>query len=94
VSYYAKIHQYDNEKLLAICDQELMGTKFEHNDITLTVRPSFYEVLIEAKNATSLNVMGKRACELLIREGYVHPDIVMWIKTEDQTIGHVIVVRQ
>jgi len=100
MTFYAKVHQYQNEKLIAICDAELMGRTLKHNGIELNVSERFYgqleyskeEILIELKNATSVNVIGQDICEILIEENMVHEDTIMWIE-EDDKIGHVIVVK-
>ena len=101
MTYFAKIHHYENEKLIAICDGNLMGKQISHNGVKLKVLPRFYgeleydedEILSEIRTATSINVMGKKICDLLVENDLVLPETIMWIPHEDQHIGHAIVVR-
>lgn len=101
MTYLAKVHYFDNEKLIAICDENIIGKTFVHNGVELHIQPRFYgdlvyteeEILIELKNATSINVIGESICKLLIEHEFVHPDTIMWINNGDTKVGHVIVVK-
>jgi hypothetical protein len=102
MSYFLKIYQNQNEKLIAITDSNLIGAKFKHNGVNMSISSRFYgdleystdEVEIEIKSATSINAIGIDICNLLIESGYCHPDTILWMDFEDKKIGHVIVVKQ
>ena len=101
MKFRAKLHQYDNERLIAICDAELIGTSIHHNGVKLVIQERFYgeleysvdEIMIELRSASSYNVMGKNICQLLIEKGMIHPDTVLWLGLEPNLVGHAIVVR-
>ena len=85
---YSKIHRYNNEVLVAVCDQDLLGKvlRDEECDIRLEVSSDFYkgdlideEVLIgRLKRATMANLIGERCIEVASRldmiETIIHID--------------------
>ena len=101
MQFRVRIHQYGSEKLVAVCDSELINMEFEHNGVLLKVLPRFYgtldysaeEVLTELQSATSYNVIGENICHLLVQNGFIHPKTIIWFEKGDQKIGHAIVVR-
>jgi hypothetical protein len=101
VKFRAKLHKYDNEKLLAICDADLIGKSILHNGVKIIIQERFYgeiefsidEILIELKTASSYNVMGKNICKILTDESLLHPATILWMGDEDKPVGHAIVVR-
>ena len=71
------IHKTSNGKsIVAVCDQELLGKKFEENDLQLDLTGNFYKGTnlneIEAKKIIMrvyiINVVGKKSIEFCIRE--------------------------
>lgn len=100
MNFYVKIHENPREKLVAICDAEVIGKHINHNGVKLYINEKFYgskiypaeDVLHILKNSTSYNVIGKKICELLIEHNLIHPDTVMWIDDNENKIGHAIVV--
>jgi hypothetical protein len=96
-----KIHHHDDERLVAVCDADILGKKLSHNGVDLHVNDRFYgglecdldEVFRELNNCTSFNVFGKNICEILIEEGYVNPLTVLWIEDDGDKVGHSIMVR-
>ncbi|MHA2091312.1 MAG: DUF424 family protein [Candidatus Kariarchaeaceae archaeon] len=101
VTFHLKVHEFDKERLVAICDAKLCGKSIIHNGVKLKIQERFYgmdsyneaEVLQEITKCTSLNAFGKKICELLLKHKLVHPASIMWIEDGDETIGHVILVR-
>lgn len=65
--------------LVAVCDEDVLGETFESDDISLTVTEEFYggEAVDESAVVDSLsraavaNLVGTRAVELAIEEGFV-----------------------
>lgn len=97
--FFAKVHKIENEVILAVCDSELSGTRFRHNGVTIRVTEYFYgsedyyesEIISMFTSATQINAMGERVTNLLIREGIVHPDSVLWMEhPKIGKVGHVI----
>jgi len=71
--------------LVAVCDRELLGKTFEDGDVSLSVTEEFYggdpvddEAVAEALAAASVaNLVGTRAVEFAVEEGYVDEDNVL-----------------
>ena len=101
MTFRAKLHQVKNEKLIAICDAEIVGKTFLHNGVKITIQERFYgdmeysldELLVELRSASSYNIMGARICKILVELDLVHPDTILWFGDDNHQVGHVIVVR-
>ena len=101
MTFYFKIHQNGNEKIAAICDEEIRENTFLHNGVKIRVKGEFYgkeifekdEILLELTSCTSINAFGKRICDILIEQKIVHPRTILWITEGENKIGHVIAVR-
>jgi hypothetical protein len=82
-----KIHTIQNQTILAICDKELVGKKFEDDKIEFCASEKFYgnqeitkeQILREIKEATSLNLFGNKCIELLQKEGLINEKQVILI---------------
>ncbi len=80
-----KIYEVNGEKVVAICDEELLGERLSEGKVVLYVDPAFYGdqlvplsvALREAEDATILNLVGERIVNEAIRRGLVHPDAVL-----------------
>ncbi|MHC3439725.1 DUF424 domain-containing protein [Natrialbaceae archaeon A-gly3] len=65
--------------LVAVCDREVLGETFEEGEVTLTVTEEFYggedveesSVVDSLARATVANIVGTRAVELAIEEGFI-----------------------
>lgn len=65
--------------LVAVCDPEILGETFEEGEITLAVTEEFYggeeveesSVVDSLARATVANIVGTRAVELAIEEGFI-----------------------
>lgn len=83
----AKFHRQSGEILLAACDSELFGKRFESDELTLDMSTEFFngnevtedEFCGMMIQATSANLVGPRTIELAVRENMVHPDSVIEI---------------
>ncbi len=100
MSFRLKVHKYDKERLIAICDDDLCGVILTLKGVKLKINEKFYgrdslssdEILSEIASCTSLNAIGKEICELLIKHKIVHPATVLWIDYMGDKVGHVILV--
>ncbi len=78
----ARMHRMGGDTILAVCDKEVVGRTLKGDGRSLTVTESFYkgtqieeETLVEwMKSASSMNIVGNRAVEIAIREGYASQD--------------------
>lgn len=82
---YMKVYNVRGEKLVAICDAELLGVKLVEKDVVLHVDERFYGgelvplsiAIREASTATILNLVGKNTVQAAIKAGLVHPQAVL-----------------
>ena len=87
MNMYVRIHTHGNERILAACDEEILGMTFEGDGARITVSEGFYrgesiseEAFVERmKSVTIMNLVGERAVVLAISEGKVSPDSVIEI---------------
>ena len=65
--------------LVAVCDEDVLGETFESGEVSLTVTEEFYggEAVDESAVVDSLsranvaNIVGRRAVELAVEEGFI-----------------------
>ena len=84
---YIKIHK-GNEIIVAICDKELIGKRFSEGKLCLNVKKDFYKgelmdkdkVKEILKNATNLNIVGKKAIGLALKEKIIDKTSILRIK--------------
>ncbi|ELY65170.1 DUF424 domain-containing protein [Natrinema versiforme] len=65
--------------LVAVCDEDVLGETFEEDDLSLTVTEEFYggetvdenAVVESLARAAVANIVGTRAVELAVEEGFV-----------------------
>ncbi len=84
---YVRIHTHGNERILAACDEDLLGRTFEGGGAKITVSEGFYkgesippEAFVERmKSVTIMNLVGEEVIALAISEGHVSPEFVMEI---------------
>ena len=77
-----KIHVRGDERLLAACDEELLGMAFSEGEMRLRVSEAFYkgetiteEILRERmRSVTILNLIGERAVSVAVELGFVSRD--------------------
>ena len=83
----ASFHKTGSEILLAACDAELHGKRLEEDEIILDLGSAFFdgnqvseeEFLGMLAQATSGNLVGRRAVNLAIKAECIHPDAVVEI---------------
>ncbi|BEP18011.1 DUF424 domain-containing protein [Pyrofollis japonicus] len=84
---YMKIHEAQGEKIIAICDKDLLGKRFSENNLVLDVNKYFYGGILvplsvameKAEEATILNLVGINTINAAIKRKLVHPDAVIKI---------------
>lgn len=84
---YIKMHISQTKRILAVCDSELVGKKCSEEERCLTVSEYFYKgelvsykkAVLEMRKADSLNIVGKNAVELAIKEGMISKENVFLI---------------
>lgn len=84
-----KVHKKDNRTIVAVCDDELLGKKFEQGDLQLDLTSDFYKgdqytdkalVGDMIRNADSINLVGTISVSLGIEEGLIDKDKVIRVQ--------------
>lgn len=84
---FVRIHAHGSERILAACDEDLIGKTFSGNGARITVSESFYKgesVSVEAfvermKSASIMNLVGEEVIAIAVAEGHVSEDCIMEI---------------
>ena len=77
-----KVHKKNEKTLVAVCDNDLIGKKFEEGELQLDLTSDFYagqdldvkETGDLIRNANMVNFVGKEAIKLGINEGIIEED--------------------
>ncbi len=84
-----KMHKTSDKKLvLAVCDGDLVGKKFEEGNRVLDLTGGFYkgdekseeDVINLLKKAYIANLVGENSVKLAIKAGFVNKDSVIEVK--------------
>lgn len=70
-----KIHESQGRKIIAVCDKELVGKKFEEGEFCLDISYRFYggeemgeeEIIEILKDATNVNAVGENSVSLICK---------------------------
>ena len=85
-----KIHN-SYRRIVAICDSDLLGKKFEENNKELNMKPSFFEgdeknekevfeiIEREAAEDATFNIVGKESVEAALEAGIIDKQGIMKI---------------
>lgn len=74
-----KLHESENGTVVAVCDSDLIGQKFEDGDLQLDLTSDFYKGEEKAdgeigdllRNAYVLNIVGEKSVALALKEGII-----------------------
>lgn len=84
-----KIHQkIKGKKIIAVCDREIVGKKFEENDSQLDLSSDFYngksmskeELEKEVKSAYIINIVGKKSVDFFLDKKLISKESIIYIK--------------
>jgi len=83
-----KIHKNGDKKIIAICDSDLIGKKFEQGKLQLDLTSDFYkgdekpesDIARLIKSAHILNLVGKNSVSLAIKEKMLDEKNIIKIK--------------
>jgi len=84
-----KIHKgADGKKVIAVCDSDLVGRKFEENGLQLDLKSSFYKgeekdgefILKEINQPCHLNIVGKNSIDFCIKKSLINKENIISIK--------------
>ncbi|PIN87263.1 hypothetical protein COV19_00655 [Candidatus Woesearchaeota archaeon CG10_big_fil_rev_8_21_14_0_10_44_13] len=84
-----KTHKtHDGRRVIAVCDSEILGKKFEDKGMQLDLSCSFYkgdektdeELLEELKRPGSVNIVGEKSIKFFVERGLIDKNSVIRIK--------------
>ena len=82
-----KLHSSQGQNILAICDPELLGEKFEWGEVVMLISKSFYGgemvgmdiMLRTAAQCSSINAFGRTSVGALLEAGLVEKEAIVYI---------------
>ncbi len=82
-----RIYKVRDEVIVAACDREILGKKFEEGELRIEVKESFYfesfvseeTFLNSMKIATIANLVGEKVVSLAVEKGYIDRDGIIEI---------------
>ena len=85
---YVKIHETENKDIVAVCDEDLIGKKFEEKGLVLDVSEEFYKgekmdekrTLEIMKKVDILNIVGEKSIDLASKNDIVSKMNIIKIK--------------
>lgn len=91
---YLKIHGTEESRVVAICDESLIGKKLSNKNIEIEVTERFYkgekintkELKEIIKKERNINLLGKEAVTCAIEEGIADEDNIIWFGDIPHTI--------
>ncbi len=83
-----KTHKAERRNIVSICDEELIGKKFEENSMQLDVSEFFYrgksmsdkDALDTIREADSLNIVGKNSIRFALKNNLIEKENIIRIK--------------
>lgn len=85
--FYYKIHRSAGKTLLAACDEEILGKRFEDGNLVLDIKEGFYrgekagnEVVELFQKADIINIAGNKIISLAIKGGWVSKKGIIKVK--------------
>ncbi|WP_456475305.1 DUF424 domain-containing protein [Candidatus Pyrohabitans sp.] len=83
--YCVKIYRVQNEVLVAVCDEDILGRVFEEGELILDIKKEFYgdevfteeQVVVFLNEATIANIAGEGVVAIAIREGIIDRENVL-----------------
>ncbi len=81
------IKKSNGEKIVTICDEDLIGKRLNFNGIEIYVNPKFYsgkkmkeeEIKSVIKDSTVINVLGKKSVSFCLKNGYAKEEDLIYI---------------
>ena len=102
-SFFIKIIEQSGERLVAACDEEIRDVELLSHGVKVKASKSFYgselvtakELITEIKRSTSVNVIGSRIIDLLLKNRFICEEAILWFDHPDKKtkVGHAILIR-
>ncbi len=84
--FYVKIHKKNDNKIVSICDKELLGKTFEEGNRILEVNDFYKGELVDKEEIKkylcedTLNLVGKNIINLALKLGVISKESIITIK--------------
>ncbi|MBN2421305.1 DUF424 family protein [Candidatus Woesearchaeota archaeon] len=83
-----KTHETKNGVIVAVVDKDILGQKFEENDLQLDLASNYYKGELKTidevgdliRNAYGVNIVGEQSIRLAIEEGIITEEMIKKIK--------------
>lgn len=83
-----KVHKRDDRTIVAVCDDNLLGQKFEEDGKQLDLTGEFYKGDVRSnketgdlvRNADMVNLVGEESVKLGLEEGIIEEEQIMRVK--------------
>lgn len=84
---YVKRHELNDRIVVAICDEDLIGKKFQEGDLVLDISEKFYkgekktdeEVKDIFMNSSNINLVGKKTINFALKLGILNKDSIITV---------------
>jgi len=85
---FIKIHKTGQKEILAVCDEDIIGKKFEQGDLCIEVSEVFYkdkkvdkkELEDLLKYYDNINIVGKDSIKIALELGIIEKESIIQIK--------------
>lgn len=85
---YIKVHKIDDKKVVAICDEGLIGKEFEENGLQLKVTERFYkgskvnekDALQIVKGSSAINIVGEESIKFALKNKLISKENIQKVK--------------
>lgn len=85
---FIKIHKTGQKEILAVCDEDIIGKKFEQGDLCIEVSEVFYkdkkvdkkELEDLLKYYDNINIVGKDSIKIALELGIIEKENIIQIK--------------
>jgi uncharacterized protein len=84
---YVKKHESKDRIVFAVCDEDLIGKKFQEGDLVLDVSERFYkgekktneEIKEIFMNSSNINLVGKKTINFALKLGILNKDSIITV---------------
>ena len=85
---YLKVYTREKALVVAVCDEEILGKKFQEGKFVLDITPNFYggnkvditHALTQIRKATIANLVGPNIVKAAINAKLIHPDAALQVQ--------------
>ena len=82
-----KVHKKEGRAVVAVCDDDLLGRKFEEDNLQLDLSSDFYkgekmdasEIGDIIRNADSVNLVGEESIKLALKEEVIDKENIIYV---------------